>query len=202
MRHIILISFILVTITPCFAGEDYNLEINGNIYSLGLDEEQDVTIPDGTRLKLKLSLKEFLEYESIYFSFLHRNSYKPAKTDLGKGNFQTVMLTALGTAIIVQEFTRTDPSRLVDLMIHELTKEEIDYGYELEENDVSKKVGNIDLKGKEAITTYKGEYTTRTVYGYGSKDEGLLILTIIKSDNVDMDIHIIRDFWRTLKIRL
>lgn len=202
MRHIILISIILATITPCFAGENYNLEINENIYFLELDKEKDVTLPDGTNLKLKLSLKEFLEYEGMYFSFLHRNSYNPTKRDLGNGVFQTTMSTATGTVIIVQEYTRLDPSSLVDLMIRAITKKDVASGYELKENDVSKKMGNIDLKGKEAITTYKDVKWTRFVYVYGAKDEGLIIMTIIKSDNVDLDIHMIRDFWRTLKIRL
>lgn len=201
MRHTILASIILVTITPCFAGENYNLDINENIYFLELDKEKDVTLPDGTNLKLKLSLKEFLGYESIYISFLHKNSYKPTKMDLGNGVSQILMTTASGTAVIVQEFTRIDPSSLVDLMIHAITKKDIESGYELEENDVSKKVGNIDLKGKEAITTYKDVKWTRFVYVYGAKDEGLIIMTMIKRDNVDTDIDMIRDFWRTLKIR-
>ena len=202
MRHFILILVILVVITPCFAGENYNLEINGNIYSLESDKEKDVTLPDGTNLKLKLSLKEFLEYESIFFSFLHRNSFKPIRSDLGNGIIQTAMMTATGTGVGVQEYTRLNPSGLIDMVLDTLTKEDVAYGHELKVNDVSKKVGNIELKGKEAITTYKGEYWTRTVYVYGGKDEGLLIMTMIKSQFVDKDIHIIRDFWRTLKIRL
>ena len=202
MKYIIFISIILVTITPCFAGEDYNLEINQNIYSLELDKEKHITLPDGTDLKLNLSLKEFLTYESINFSFLHENSLKPTKHDLGDGVYQIVMVTALGTLVLVQEYTDMNPSALVDLMIDELTKEEIDYGYELEENEVSKKVGNIDLKGKEAITTYKNERWTRVVYAYGTRDEGLLIITAIESESMDVDIHVIRDFWRTLKILL
>ena len=109
MKYIIFISIILVTITPCFAGEDYNLGINQNIYSLELDKEKHITLPDGTDLKLKLSLKEILEYKSIYFTFLHGNSLKPIKHDLGNGVYQTIINTALGTTVLVQEYTNMNP---------------------------------------------------------------------------------------------
>lgn len=202
MRCIMLTTFLLLAMTPCVAGENYVLEIGGDSYSLGLNKEKKVTLPDGTHLRLKLSLKEYIEYQGRYFSFSHRNSYRPTNQDLGDGIFQTTVITALGTTVIVQEYTELNPSGLVDIMIQELTKEEVDYGYELKKSDVSKTIGKKELRGKEAVTSYKGAQWTRSVYVYGARDEGLLIVTIIEEDNVENDMHVIRDFWRTLKVSL
>jgi len=185
-----------------FAGEDYRIEIDGNSFDIGLDEVKNLSLPGGQNLSIRLTQKEYIRYESQYLSFSHKNEYKPYRTDLGNGIFQTVISTAVGSAVMVQEYTNLDPTELVGLMLRELTKEEVEYGYEYEERKVSKKVENIEIRGREAITTYKDTRWTRTVYAYGKKDSGVLIITAIEKDNVAKDKHLISHFWKTLRIKL
>lgn len=203
MKKVIFTFSLLIFLNAVsFAGENYQIDINGHTYDIGLDKEKNLTLPDGMRLKVKLSLKEYVEFQSESFSFSHKSIYKPNRGDIGSGLYQTMITTPLGTAILIQEYTNMDPSPLVDMMIKELTKEEVKYGYKLAEREVVKIVGRTKLSGKEAITKYKDEGWTRVVLAYGKKDAGLLIVTMIEQDNVEKEKHLIDHFWETLRINL
>jgi hypothetical protein len=193
---------VIFAMVNVYAGENYTLEINGQIYDIGLDEVKKVVLSGGTELKLKLTLKDYINFESQIFSFSHTNAYRPNKTDLGDGVYQTVIMTSLGTGIIIQEYTTMDPSTLIDMMLKELTKEEIEYGYKYEEKEIAKMVGNKKLKGKEAVTTYKDEKWTRSVYSFGQKDSGILVITFIEQENFKAEKKVIDDFWTSLEIKL
>ena len=153
-------------------------------------------------MSIRLTQKEYITFESQYFSFSHKNEYKPNRTDLGNGIFQTLIATPLGSVVLIQEYTNFDPTDMVGMMLKEFTKEEVEYGFKYEERKVSKKVGNIEVSGREAITTYKDTRWTRAVYAYGKKDSGVLIATIIEKDNVAKDKHLISQLWKTLRIKL
>jgi hypothetical protein len=186
----------------CLADANYTLEISGQKYDIDLDQETLIELADQTRLTLTLQQKEFVEYRSDFFSFSHKNQYKPNKTDLGEGIHQTLVTTPLGTAIIVQEYSNADPAVLVDFMLKELTKEEVGYGYDYQEQEIDRTVGAIALKGKQAVTSYKDEKWTREVYACSGKDAGLLIITMIEQDNVANENQFIEDLWRTLQLHL
>jgi len=191
-----------LTSTAGLADEDYQIEINGNRFAIGLDQEKTLVLPGGQNLSIILSLNEYISFEGSFFSFSHKNQFKPNRTDLGDGIFQTVITTPLGSAVLIQEYTNIDPTSLVGLMLKEITKEEVEYGYKYEERDVSRMVGNIEITGKEATTTYKDQRWTRAVYTYGKKDSGVLIVTSIEADSVASDAHLISDLWETLRIGL
>jgi hypothetical protein len=158
----ILIIIVIVSFSSLNA-EDYVITINGISKEIGLDKETILILPDGTSLNLTLHQKEYLLFTGDFFSFEHKNEYKANRNDLGDGVFQTMIATPLGTGILVQEYMQMNPTHLVDFMLNELTKEEVDYGYEYSEEKVSKKVGDITFTGKQAVTTYPGEEWTRIV---------------------------------------
>lgn len=136
------------------AAEDYNIVIDGNAYDIGLDQEKTLTLPNGASLTIRISLKDYIEFESDFFAFTHKSVYKPSKTDLGDGIYQTIVTTPLGTLILIQEYAAMDPTALVDLMLRELTKEEVEYGFAYQERPVDRMAGDTVLRGKEAVTTY------------------------------------------------
>lgn len=200
MKKILFPLILLLSSAVSFAGENYEIEINGHTYGIELDKEKHLALPDGVKLRIKLSLKEYIDFESQLFSFSHKNIHKPSKSDLGNGVYQTLIATPRGTVLVIQEYTTMDPSGLVDGMLKEVTKEKIEYGYKYEEKEVVKTMGNIELKGKEAIATYKQHHWTYTVYSYGGKDVGIAVVTMILESNADKDKHLINDFWKTLRI--
>lgn len=195
-----LILLALVSFSPLRA-EDYVITINGAVKEIGLDKETALTLPDGTSLRITLHRKEILRFTSELFSFEHRSEYQPSRSDLGDGIFQTMLVTPLGTGILVQEYMEMDPTTLVDLMLQEITKEEVEYGYKYSEKAISRTVHGIALNGKQAVTTYPGEEWTRSVLAYGGKDKGVIVVTFIEKDNYGKEMNIIEHLWKSLDLR-
>ena len=112
-----------------------------------------------------------------------------------------MMVTPLGSGVLVQEYKTMDPSSMVDMMLNELTKEEVDYGYEYTEEKVQKKIVGATFSGKQAITSYKDEEWVRAVYTLGGKDQGLLVVTFIEKDNYGTEKDMLDRFWKSLKTK-
>ncbi len=201
MRNYCLLLLLgFTTAVPLLQAGDYVLTINGTDQELTLGEETSLALPDGTSLKLKLSQKEVLRFQGDLFTFEHKNEYKPNKNDLGSGIFQTMIVTPLGTGVLVQEYTQMNPSTLVDMMINELTKEEVEYGYKKDVKEINREVDGVAFKGKQAITTSAGEEWTRVVLTHGKKDRGLLVVTFIEKDNYEKEKTLLEQFWKTFEI--
>jgi len=194
--------FILVAVLPAVDAEDYILTINGTTQEIGLDKATDLTLKDGTSLNITLKQKEFLRFTGDLFSFEHKNEFKPNRNDLGDGIFQTMIITPIGTGIIIQEYLNLDPSSLVDMMLKELTKEEIKYGYEYSEKAVEQKVGDITFTGKQAITKYRDDEWTRSVLTHNGKDKGVLIVTFIEKENYTTENNLIDHLWKSIVVKM
>jgi len=197
------ILMLVIAITSCqlFAGENYILEINGEIVQIGLGKGKRFTMPDGTKLNLKLTLKEYITFETENYSFSHKSTFRPERKPVGEGVYQTMLTTALGSGIIIQEYTTMDPTSIVDFMLNELTKEERDYGYQYKERVVSQMAGTKKLVGKEAITTHTEDQWIRAVYAYGNANSGIMVVTFIERDNLAGEQQILTDLWESLKIK-
>jgi len=195
----LLVCLILLPV-PSLLAQDYVITINGATAEISLDQETTLVLPDGYPLTLTLQRKEFSRFNGDFFSFEHKSIYQPNRNDLGDGIFQTMIVTPLGTGLLVQEYMQLNPSSLIDLMLNELTKEEVEYGYEYHENPVQRTLNGIILEGKQAITTYSGEEWTREVLSYGEKDRGILIITFIEADNYGKDQDLLDFFWNSLQL--
>ena len=183
--------------------ENYELEINGASYDLGLDQEKELVSPSGERWKVKLSLKAIVEFADTFVRFRHRNSLGPSSSDLGDGVTQVMMASPLGTLVMVQEYANMDPYSLVDLMLQELTKEEVDYGYEYVEAPTKRVAGKKELRGKTATTSYRDDVWIREVLVFSGRDEGLIVVTMINRDeDFEAEKPILDEFWASLVIHL
>ena len=202
MMRAIPIALLALFVSFQAAAEDYVLTVNGVSTEIGLGKGTSLVTSDGQRLSLMLRQKEFLRFAGEMFSFEHKNEYKPNRTDLGDGILQTMIVTPVGTGILIQEYKRMNPDTLIDLMLKELTKEEVQYGYVYSERPVEKRVKAAVLRGKEATTTYKDEEWKRSVLAYGNKDRGVLVVTFIEKDNYRTETALIDQMWRTLAVRL
>jgi len=110
--------------------------------------------------------------------------------------------TSLGTGLMVQEYMSMNPKYFVDMLLNEITKEEVEYGYKYSEKTVMKKVGDITFKGKQAVTTFPGAEWTRSVLSYGGRDRGILISTFIEKDNYETEKDLIEHFWRSMELKV
>lgn len=195
----VIVLICLVSSTTAW-GQNYLLTINGTEQAIDLDQPTTLQLADGTSIEVLLRQKEFLRYRGDLFSFECKNLLKPSTTDLGDGIKQTMVVSPLGTGVIVQEYSSINPSYLIDLMLKQLTQEEVGVGYKYEEAAIDRKVGDISLTGKQAVTTADDEEWTRCVLAGGNEKKGVLIVTFAEKDNQEADKGIIDHFWKSLEL--
>lgn len=200
MKLHLLTLFILLFGGNAFAG-NYILTINGKDYEIDLDQQNSLKMADGRTLEVMLKKKPIVTFKTEAFSFDHPDSLTPSRTNLNPDINQTGMISPVGTTILIQEYSSIDPNVLIDMMIHELTKEEVNYGYKIDKIPVHRTLSNgITLTGKKVVSTYQTEESTTHVLCYRNRDSGLLIVTRIDKDYLADDQHILDLFWKSLKI--
>jgi len=183
---------------------DYNLIIDGKTWDITLDKPETITLPDGKRVRITLNKKPFATFTTEAFNFQYPTQYTPARTNLGDGVHQTVIVTPLGAAIMVQEYRDLDPSNLADLILGEMIVDEKAAGYRITKTDVKKRTadGKI-LVGKRAVCTIPGTDLEVSVYAFGRRGVGVTIVTM--RDNALPDPQgdaMLERFWRTIKISM
>lgn len=188
--------------TPGLAG-DYVITIDGKEAEVDLGKEATVELGDGRSVRVMLERKPVVTFRSENFSFEHPSAYTPSRTDLGDGVFQTLMASPLGTLVLVQEYTSMNPSGLIDMLVTELTKEEVEYGYEITRSAAKKSLSTgEELKGTKAVAKYRGEESTRHVLCYEARDAGIIVVTQIDGAAPAEDKAILDTFWNTFKIAM
>ena len=148
MRLFLSLCILVIAFPPLLVAGDYVVTVNGSSREIDLDQEVMLQLSDGTELRLVLQQNEYLRFKGDLFNFEHKNTYKPNRVALDDGIYQTTLFTPLGTTILVQEYLHIDPTSLVDLLLRELTKEEVEYGYKYQEKKVRRNAGGMTLMGK------------------------------------------------------
>ncbi len=196
------IAYIAIAFSHAVAG-NYILTINGEKHEVDIDKQTTIKFSDGKSLRVTLEKKSIVSFGIKNFSFDHPRGITPSRTDVGEGIHQTTMVSPLGSLAIIQEYENMSPNGLVDMMLHELTKEEKAYGYKIVRSPAKIKLasGTI-LTGKKSIATYRGEVTTLHVLCYSIKDAGIMVITQIDKDAPPEDKSMMKTFWKTLKLML
>jgi hypothetical protein len=200
-----MIVLAVVAFVPCqlYAQDpaNYEITINGKKLDVTLGREYEAKLESGETVKFKIIKKAIATYKDAFISFQHKSDLTISSTDLGDGVRQTMTSTALGTLILFQEYSLMNPSSLVDLMLQELTKEQINYGYKIHKEPDSKVLKDgTKLEGTKATLTYKSEQEYWSVLAYGKKDSGFLVIIKIDKENLDAEKDIIELMWKSLQI--
>lgn len=203
----IIILLAIVTILPCHAfGQDvpnYEISINGQTYDISLGRDYQIKSDSGEKLHFKVNKKALMTYKNGYISFQHKSDLAISSTDLGNGIRQIMTNTAVGTLVLIQEYSTMNPTAMVNLMLQELTKEQINYGYKMQKETHSKALmDGTKLRGLRATLKYNEEEEYWTVSAYGKKDRGLLVITKIDKEYLSTEKNIIDLMWETLQIEL
>ena len=186
--------------TPTLAA-NYTLTIDGKAYDLDLDREAVLRLSEKQELRVTLSQKAIINFTTEHISFDHPGNLAPARTDLGDGVFQTMLASPRGTLVMIQEFTTLDPSPFIDLMLSELTKEELQSGYKVTNSLTTQKLASGEiLNGKLSVSTSAEDEYTRQVLSYAGKESGVLVVTQIEAESTAEDKAMIETFWKTLKV--
>ncbi len=112
-------------------------------------------------------------------------------------------MTAEGSGVIIQEYSTINPTMLNEMMLYEVTKESINYGYEMQREIIEKTlVSGHDIRIDKAVLTYKDDKSIYEVASIGGTDEGILIMTMISVDSVNFQgSKIINTMWDTLSYK-
>ncbi len=200
---IVLSLFFLMFYSGNLFATNYYLKINDKNYDIDIGKKIEIDLKGDDSLVISLHKKEFVEYSTDNFRFEHQGDLSPSKTNLGNGITQYMLASPLGTLVLIQEYSTLDPSGLVDLMLRELTKEEVKYGYEIKAIELTKNLkGGKILKGKSSVSTYKDTINKRQVLTYGAQDSGLLIVTQYDEGSFPDEVKIIELFWKTFNISI
>lgn len=139
-------------------------------------------------------------FENPSFSFRHSETILPTTKKSTEGKIKMTLLSTIGASVAVEEFFHINPVPLLDPLIRELTKEEAAYGYDITITPSTVTLSDgTTLKGKKAVSTYKGKEWTRYAYIYPAKDCGLLIYTQIEKSNSEHQ-SVIDLFWKSLRL--
>ncbi len=138
--------------SAAFAG-NYTLKIDGKEHEIDLGAKNTVALSDGRKVEVELEKKTIADFKTDNVVFSHPSHVTPSRTDLGDGIHQTVMATPSGTMVMLQEHSGTNPSGLVDFMLTELLKEEVQYGYDIIKTAAAKQlVDGKMVTGKVAVS--------------------------------------------------
>ena len=202
MRSLILVLLSVFSFLGSAQAGNYILTVDGKLYDVNLGEEISVPMDDGSFIKVRVDQKDYVAFQTDNYSFEHPSGFSPARTDLGDGIFQTMIATPTGALVLVQEYMSMDPYGMVDMMIHELTKEEVEYGYKLTETGERMTINGQMFTGKKVMSEYKGEVTERYVMTYSGRDSGLLIITNLNDIHNAKDIELIEHFWQSINVTM
>lgn len=186
-----------------FSQENFILQIDDSVINIATDREYKTTI-NGKEVVLKLSEKDTLLYKTDMFSFKHPKGFQVSKSMLAEGVEQNAIMTAEGSGIMIQSYFSLNPTFLNEMMLNEVTKESISYGYEMKREDHIKTLNSgEEIIVTKAILTYKDDVNIYEISTIGGKDNGLLILTMITVEDFrEKGEELIDLMWNTLEVTL
>lgn len=195
-------AFCLLLAFNSFSQNDFILTINGDSHEIALDENNEFEI-NGKKVTISLKEKDTLVYNDGFYNFKYIKNYSISKTVLDEGIEQIMIMTASGSGVLIQKYEAFDPTMLQEMMLNEVTKESVSYGYTMERQDYDKTLNSGQkLKVLKAALEYKGEIETYEITAYGGKDEGILIMTMNMNDEIDPEgADMIDLMWSSLQIK-
>lgn len=175
--------------------------INGDSIHIDLDTTVQHKPASGNELTIKVIQPQFLTYSDQMITFKYDKSLSVSDTKVNDDIEQCMVMKSTGNGFLVQKYKTIDPSSLTQLMLSEITKESVNYGYKKKEKKFKKKlISGHTIEGIQATLSYKGEEQIYTVATYGDKDEGILVVTMLLNQDFN-DTKLINDFLNSLEIK-
>ncbi|NRD20941.1 hypothetical protein HNV08_12865 [Winogradskyella eckloniae] len=202
MKYNLLLLMLLCIATTVNAQKDYVITIDGKSYDMALDGNQEVKIK-GKLYNIGLKKKDTLLLDDAYFEMKYTKDHEVSRVDIDSDIEQIMLMTAGGSGLIIQKYGSFNPTMLQEMMLNEVTKESVSYGYELKREDYEKELSSGETVNiLKAVLTYKGETEVYEVMAQGKKDEGIIVMTMnmnmgVKDGGEDM----IQLMWNSLKIK-
>jgi hypothetical protein len=199
MRKLLFLACFALANTA-MAQQDYSLTIDGQTILMGLDKPSQITI-GGKAYPVVLKQKDTLTYANKLYTFSYLKDFKVNKKELGNDIDQVMLMTAEGSGVLIQQYQTMSPTALNELMLTELTKESISYGYEMVRKDYDRTLASGQkVRVCRAELTYKDDKNIYEIATYGGKDEGVLIMSMVMDEEMGSQGRTIIDLmWKSLR---
>jgi hypothetical protein len=182
--------------------KNYVLSVEGTDYEIGLDGSVVAKTKNGKDITISLKRKEFSTFTKDVVSFEHRSDLSVAATDIERDIHQYLTASALGTLIIIQQYDTLNPSSLTELMLKQLSADDLATGYTMDKSDFSRTLADgTVMKGLRANLKHKNDDVDLQVLATDSGDGGVIAMTRINHDMGAAEAPIIDRFWATLKLK-
>ncbi|RFC67523.1 MULTISPECIES: hypothetical protein [Mesorhizobium] len=187
--------------TSAVTTKAFRLKLGEQSIDIDVGERAEITLPDGSKVRVELTRNEFATYSGEGFTFVHPSDVSVTRSDLGDGVVQHLMTTALGTMVIVQTYDGLDPSTLNEMMLKELTGDAVAAGAKLERKDAKRDVSGKTLSGIVATETLRRDTVDYEIESYGKDDAGVIVITRMDRENAAQDSAKIAKFWETFRLQ-
>jgi hypothetical protein len=175
----------LVAVLTAFAArgqEDYKIKINDTTISISLDTKYEVLL-NGKKVNFTVTANDTVTYNDNLFSFRYLKDYKITKTELDGGIEQLMLLTAEGSGFLIQKYASMNPEGVEEMMLKEITKESVGYGFKQQRNNYQRKLkSGQEVTVIKAVLKYKDETNIYEITSIGKKDEGILVIAMIMDE--------------------
>ena len=179
-------------------GQGYNIHIGDSSFDVEMGQTYQVLI-NGKPVNIKLTQSDTLKYDDDLFSFLYSKEFKISETSLGSSSKQITLLTAEGSGIIIQKHNTLNPTHLNGMLLDELTKKNIAYGYEEKRSDYKRTLrSGQTVEVNRSVLTYKDKVYNYEVASLGNKDSGIIVITLLMSREKTRGQKIIDLLWDSL----
>ena len=182
MRNYLIITLIFISLNVK-GQDDYVIEINGKKQNISLDKKYELSI-NGKIIDFIVSAKDTFTYVDDFYSFQHLKDYMVSKMQIDEGIEQIMLMTAEGSGVLIQKYSTINPTMLNEMMLKEVTKESLNYGFKLNRIDYQRTLrSGQSIVVNKAILTYNNETNIYEIASIGQKDAGIIIMTIIMDEN-------------------
>lgn len=180
----------------------FTVTIDGTDIAIDPGETVQATMKDGRTVTVGLTRNPFAKWSDPMLSFDYPSNLTVATQKLSDNITQHLLATAVGTMIIVQEYSGVDPTTLREFMMGELTREDVQIGAELVQSETVRTLNSgMTLKGLEAVVKSGVEVKTVDVLTFGRDRQGVVLVTIILDERRPTDQAFIDKFWSTLVLK-
>ena len=183
-------------------GADYVLSIDGVEHELALGQSVKIKLKTGQDVPVVLRKREFGRFSAGNLAFEYPGAYTVASTPVDVGITQHIVVTGLGTMMMVQHYESDIPSTLLDLLFDKMVEEPKALGLKIERTNLSRSISNNQvLEGVRA--TYKGgdDDVTVDITTTQTDQGGYMVMTMHDAYTSPEEKQIIERFWQSLSLK-
>ena len=182
---------------------NYLITVDGSKHDIELGKEIVVQSGKGENIHIRIDKKKHTTFRGKFVSFSHNSDMTVSSTGMDDGIRQIMAITGRGTIILVQEHSKVNPAKLLDLCLQGVVKDQLEKGYRMTKKKYREELTDgTKLEGYKA-TLKRGKKTkTYIVLVKGKGRKGVVAVTSIDKENRRDDRDVLELFWKTLTIKL